>query len=106
MPRCLDLRINVDHEVVIFVELEVPVGDHLHHPVGKVIADDSVGNVDDPLLAHLGQLSGNRHVPLEVMVVADLVKHILNGQALILWNREVSDGITLDVAFDAADEVL
>jgi len=43
---------------------------------------------------------------LEVAVVADLVEDVLDGQALILWDGEVPDCITLDVALQAADEVL
>ena len=106
LPGGLDFWVDVDHLVPFPLDLQVPFGDHVHHPFGELVSDDGVGDVDDPLLTHLLHLSHDWHVEHEVGVVTNLRQDALDGQAIILWNSKVAELAALHVLLGSAYQVL
>ena len=79
-------RVHGDHHLLLPGHLQVPILHLVDDPVLEGLANHGCTNIDDPLLTEFLELSCNRHVLLETLVVADLVQDILDRKALILRN--------------------
>ena len=80
-----DLRIHLDHQVLLHGDLLMPQLYLPADPLVEVLADDGRGDVADPLLGRLGQLELWLRIVIEDLSVIGLEEgeHFLDTEALV-----------------------
>ena len=92
-----DVRVHVDVEVAVLLDLGVALLDAGPHPAGEDAAQHRGAHVRQPLLGDLPDLLLVRHVREDVLVpVVQEVAHVTERQALVLRDREVAHVFCLD----------
>ena len=97
LKRLCDLWIHSYQEILLFGNFEVAGFDLTPDPLGEGLTDDTVRHVDDELLRQLGDLLDHRHVEAEPIFHTDIPEHVLDVEALILWDRQVLQLICHDI---------
>ena len=91
-----NLRVELNHEILLRRKLIVTILDLLGDPASQVIAHDRVDYVDDPLPRKLGNVSLVWHVVLHLLILHAEVEHSFHREALVAWNVQVLCLVGLD----------
>ena len=80
-----DLRVHLDHQVLLHGDLLVPRFDLRADPLVEVLTDDGRANVADPLLGRLWQLElGLRKIVIDLPVIGlEEREHFLDAEAFV-----------------------
>ena len=92
-----EVRVHVDHEIFIGLQLLIPGHDSLAHPLRKVLAHHGVYHVNDELLGQLGYLLVHREVLHHLWYSLGLANDVFLGESLVLWHWEVPHAIIPDL---------
>ena len=84
-----NLRVELNHEILLRRKLIVTILDLLGDPLSQVIAHDRVDYVDDPLPWKLGNVSLVWHVVLHLLVLHAEVEDSFHCETLVAWNMQV-----------------
>ena len=91
------LRVQLDQQVALQLDLLVPLLDLLLHPVGESVAEDCVRDVDDPLLGQLAHLLPVGVVVEGLRVLSEEVCQARHRERLVLRHLQVAARVVLDV---------
>ena len=91
-----NLRVELNHEILLRRKLIVTILDLLGDPASQVIAHDRVDYVDDPLPRKLGNVSLVWHVVLHLLILHAEVEHSFHREALVARNMQVLCLVGLD----------
>ena len=80
-----NLRVHLDHQILLHGDLLVPCFDLRTDPLVEVLTDDGRANVADPLLGRLGQLElGLREIVVDLPVIGlEEREHFLDAEAFV-----------------------
>ena len=84
-----NLRVELNHEILLRRKLIVTILDLLGDPLSQVIAHDRVDYVDDPLPWKLGNVSLVWHVVLHLLILHTEVEDSFHCETLVAWNMQV-----------------
>ena len=74
-----NLRIELDHEVVLLGKVHVAASDHIGDPKSEVLTNEGVDNVDDPLPRQPRDVTFVREVGDNFLVLASLLENVIDG---------------------------
>ena len=104
--KCLqDFWVEVQDEVLLLGNLHVPFGNHIAYPVGKRCTDNRIGDVHYPLTRNLVHVPIVWQVLHHQIVLACLLKDVLNCQSFILWTSQELHLIAFEEKFLLSAEV-
>ena len=87
-----DLRVHLDVQVLLDGDLLIPLLDPVLHPAGEHALQHRGADVANPILGDLADLLRVGEVVVDIMVVVlEEGGDIINGQALVLRDRDVPD---------------
>ena len=87
-----DLRVHLDVQVLLDGDLLIPLLDPVLHPTGEHALQHRGADVANPILGDLADLLRVGEVVVDIMVVVlEEGGDIINGQALVLRDRDVPD---------------
>jgi len=91
-----NLRVHLDVELLLGRELFVAVFDLRPDPASEGLAEDGVGDVDEPLAGYLVHVPVFGQVVVDAVVLASLVENALDAEVLVLGAVEVLHSVALD----------
>ena len=89
-------RIHVDEEVLLDLELLVPLQNLFLDPLGELSAEHGVNHISQPLPGKLGNLLAVRQIVHEFRTTDRVLHHGLDGDSLILGAVDVLEAIALE----------
>ena len=92
----VDLRVQMDHELVVLSDLGVALGHLLVDPPLKALTAHSEGHVDEPLTGHSQKVRSIRHVISHPGVLGSLVHHLVDRETRVEGDEKVLDVVRLD----------
>ena len=101
-----NLWVHLDREAFLNHQLFVSLLNLGLDPVGEGLLEDGVDDVADPLLGHLHDLPTVRQVIVHRRVLARKLGDVLESEALVRGDGDVSDAGPVDALLAPADQVL
>ena len=101
--RRRDLRVELDHELLLLCKLFVATLDLLRDPLPQVFTNNGVNHVDDPLSRKLGDVASVGHVVLDLLHPQAEVKDALDRESQVAGDVQVLRRLGLDNYRDVKD---
>ena len=101
-----DLGVDVDAQLLLVHQPLVARLEDAPGPVRERLPHQRVRQVDEPLPRQLPMLIRLGQVGETSLVALNLLKDVLDAEALVLWQRQVLNPVVVDEALAAADDAL
>ena len=85
----MDLRVELDHKVILLGEVLVPPSDNAGHPESELVSDERVHYVDDPLTRQPRDVALFREMGDDILVLPGFFKDGVYGKAPIHGNVKI-----------------